>query len=79
MYMKKVMCKEIGDPNEPQSECEHEFHVNNLDELAQQAAEHVMTEPSHIKDKEKMMNATKEKKQNWMTYAQKVLDSKKEE
>lgn len=77
--MKKILCKELGDPNGPPSTCNHVFEVNSFDDLVTQATEHVKNTPHHAEDVKKMESATEEEKEQWMNMARGVYESKPEE
>lgn len=69
--MKKIMCNQLGGDGT----CMHEFMVSSMDELVQQATDHIMNESMHVADKEKMGMQTEEEKQQWMTKTQQLYDA----
>lgn len=77
--MKKITCKELGDPNKPPSTCTYVFEVNSFDDLMKQGEEHVKNTPEHAQDVKEMESATEQEKEQWMNMAKKIYDSKPEE
>lgn len=77
--MKKILCREIGDPNGPMNNCEHEFHAQTFDQLIENVKDHVIRTAEHAEDLKVMEVSTEEQRQAWIAKAKNVWDSKTDE